>query len=147
MASYLASRSTDELDEMGNNGYKYALNNFERKNLSLKYINLIKNKIKQVIIKNLKDNTIPLSAPNINGNEWKYVKDCLDTGWISSAGSYVSKFEDVIKNYTGSKFAVACINGTAGLISLRLIGVKERNSISTKFNICRYNKCHFLYWS
>ena len=33
---------------------------------------------------------IPLSVPNINGNEWQYVKDCLDTGWISSAGEYVN---------------------------------------------------------
>ena len=58
---------------------------------------------------------IPLSVPNISGNEWRYVKDCLDTGWISSAGAYVNKFEEVIQNYTGSKYAIACINGTAGL--------------------------------
>ena len=37
---------------------------------------------------------IPLSIPNISGNELKYVKDCLDTGWISSAGEYVHKFEN-----------------------------------------------------
>ena len=42
---------------------------------------------------------IPLSVPNISGNEWKYVKDCLDTGWISSAGTYVNKFEEVIKMF------------------------------------------------
>ena len=36
---------------------------------------------------------IPLSEPLISGNEWKYVKDCLDTGWVSSAGEYVNKFE------------------------------------------------------
>ena len=41
---------------------------------------------------------IPLSVPNINGNEWQYVKDCLDTGWISSAGAYVTKFEEAIDN-------------------------------------------------
>ncbi|MBK8670652.1 MAG: hypothetical protein IPN89_14850 [Saprospiraceae bacterium] len=35
---------------------------------------------------------IPLSIPNISGNEWTYVKDCLDTGWISSVGSYVTQF-------------------------------------------------------
>ena len=58
---------------------------------------------------------IHLSTPNIVGNEWKYVKDCLDTGWISSAGKYVNKFEAAIKDYTGAKYAVACINGTAGL--------------------------------
>jgi aminotransferase in exopolysaccharide biosynthesis len=67
---------------------------------------------------------IPLSVPNINGNEWQYVKDCLDTGWISSAGAYVNKFEEAIQNYTGVKYAIACMNGTAGLqVSLKLAGV------------------------
>ena len=42
-----------------------------------------------------------LSGPNINGNEWRYVKDCLDTGWVSSVGSYVSDFEKQISNYVG----------------------------------------------
>ena len=40
---------------------------------------------------------IPLSVPNITGNEWQYVKDCLDSGWISSAGGYVNKFEEAIQ--------------------------------------------------
>ena len=67
---------------------------------------------------------IPLSVPNIDGNEWQYVKDCLDTGWISSAGAYVNKFEEAIQNYTGVKYAIACMNGTAGLqVSLNLAGV------------------------
>ena len=67
---------------------------------------------------------IPLSVPNISGNEWKYVKDCLDTAWISSAGNYVDKFEESVRNYTGAKHAIACMNGTAGLqISLQLAGV------------------------
>ena len=69
---------------------------------------------------------IPLSIPNINGNEWQYVKDCLDTGWISSAGAYVNKFEEAIQNYTGVKYAIACMNGTAGLqVSLNLVGVSS----------------------
>lgn len=69
---------------------------------------------------------IPLSVPNLNGNEWKYVKDCLDTGWISSAGAYVTKFEEVIQNYTGVKHAIACMNGTTGLqVSLNLAGVSS----------------------
>ena len=58
---------------------------------------------------------IPLSVPNISGNELKYVKDCLDTGWISSAGEYVNQFEKAIKDYTGAKYAISCMNGTAGL--------------------------------
>jgi perosamine synthetase len=69
---------------------------------------------------------IPLSIPNISGNELQYVKDCIDTGWISSAGEYVNKFEEAIKNYTGAKYAIACINGTAGIqVSLNLAGVTK----------------------
>lgn len=58
---------------------------------------------------------IPLSVPNVAGNEWQYVKECLDTGWISSAGAYVSRFEEAVAGFAGSKYGVACMNGTAGL--------------------------------
>lgn len=69
---------------------------------------------------------IPLSIPHLDGNEWRYVKDCLDTGWISSAGSYVNKFEDGVAAFTGVKYGTACMNGTAGLhLSLRLVGVES----------------------
>jgi len=68
---------------------------------------------------------IPLSVPNIAGNEWKYVKDCLDTGWISSVGSYVTQFEQMVAQFAGAKYGVATVNGTAALhISLLLSGVK-----------------------
>lgn len=67
---------------------------------------------------------IPLSVPHLNGNEWKYVKDCLDTGWISSAGSYVNQFEQMVADFVGAKYGVACMNGTVGLhISQLLAGV------------------------
>ena len=58
---------------------------------------------------------IPLSIPHLAGNEWQYVKDCLDTGWISSAGAYVTKFEEAVAAYAGAKYGIACMNGTAGL--------------------------------
>ena len=58
---------------------------------------------------------IPLSVPHLAGNEWKYVKDCLDTGWISSVGSYVTSFENKVAEFAGSRFGVACVNGTNGL--------------------------------
>jgi len=58
---------------------------------------------------------IPLSVPNLAGNEWKYVKDCLDTGWISSAGTYVTRFEEAVAEYAGARYGVACMNGTVGL--------------------------------
>ena len=73
---------------------------------------------------------IQLSVPNIDGNEWQYVKDCLDTAWISSAGSYVEKFEKAIQEYTGVKYAIACMNGTAGLqVSLNLAGVTSNDIV------------------
>ena len=67
---------------------------------------------------------IPLSVPSIQGNEWQYVKECLDTEWVSSVGKYVDLFEQKIAQYTGAKYAVACVNGTSALhVSLRLAGV------------------------
>jgi aminotransferase in exopolysaccharide biosynthesis len=69
---------------------------------------------------------IPLSVPNIAGNEWKYVKDCLDTGWISSVGSYVNQFEQMVADFAGAKYGVASVNGTAALhIALLMSGVKQ----------------------
>ena len=74
--------------------------------------------------------SIPLSVPYLNGNEWKYVKECLDTNWVSSAGKFVDLFEQNICKYTGSKYAVACVNGTAALhISLILAGVGSGDEV------------------
>jgi len=73
---------------------------------------------------------IPLSVPSIKGNEWKYVKECLDTGWVSSAGKYVELFEKKITEYTGAKYAIACVNGTSALhISLILAGVQPNDEV------------------
>ena len=73
---------------------------------------------------------IPLSVPNINGNEWKYVKECLDTEWVSSAGKYVNLFEENIASFTGSRFAIACVNGTSAIqISLLLAGVSYGDEV------------------
>ena len=73
---------------------------------------------------------IPLSVPSIKGNEWKYVKECLDTEWISSVGKYVDRFEQDVANYLGAKYAIACMNGTSALhISLILAGVKQHDEV------------------
>ena len=73
---------------------------------------------------------IPLSVPSFKGNEWKYVKECLDTEWVSSAGKYVDLFEQKIAEYTGSKYAVSCVNGTSALqVSLRLVGVEAGDDV------------------
>lgn len=74
--------------------------------------------------------TIPLSEPEISGNEWKYIKECLDSGWVSSAGKYVELFENKIAEYTGSKYAIGCVNGTSALqVSLRLAGVQSGDEV------------------
>lgn len=67
---------------------------------------------------------IPLCVPTIRGNEWLYTKDCLDTGWVSSVGAYVDRFERELAAYIGAKYAVAVVNGTAALhIALLITGV------------------------
>ena len=73
---------------------------------------------------------IPLSVPSLNGNEAEYVKECIDTEWVSSAGEYVTLFEKKIADYTGAQFAIACVNGTSALqISLKLAGVKSEDEV------------------
>ena len=73
---------------------------------------------------------IPLSVPKIEGNESKYVLDCLNTGWISSAGSYVNQFEDMVAKYAGAKYGVACMNGTVGLhIAQVLLGITKDDHV------------------
>lgn len=58
---------------------------------------------------------IPLAAPKLAGNERRYVLDCLDSNWISSTGEYVDRFEAAFAEFCGTKFAVACCNGTTAL--------------------------------
>ena len=53
---------------------------------------------------------IPLSVPHIKGNELKYVSECLATGWVSSAGSYVNRFEKDICYYTKTGYSIAFVN-------------------------------------
>ncbi|MBF0489167.1 MAG: DegT/DnrJ/EryC1/StrS family aminotransferase [Candidatus Omnitrophica bacterium] len=75
-------------------------------------------------------NFIPLSVPHLEGNEWKYIKECLDTGWVSLVGSYVERFEERMSQYIGSKYAVACASGTAALhIALVVSGIKENEEV------------------
>jgi perosamine synthetase len=74
--------------------------------------------------------TIPLSVPVIHGNAWTYVKECLDTGWVSSVGSFVDRFERDLAAYLGSPFCVAVVNGTAALhVALRIAGVEPDDEV------------------
>jgi len=73
---------------------------------------------------------IPLIVPEIRGNEWNYVKECLDTKWVSSVGSYVDRFERMTAEQVGCKYAVATVNGTAALhIALLLAGVERDDEV------------------
>lgn len=58
---------------------------------------------------------IPVNEPLLNGNEKKYLNECIDTGWISSEGPFIKKFENAMADYVGRKYAVAVTNGTAAL--------------------------------
>src|SRR5262249_11316032 len=57
--------------------------------------------------------TIPLSVPEIRGREWEYVKECLDTGWVSSVGEYVNRFEDGIAKRSANRFRFGTGTGRA----------------------------------
>jgi perosamine synthetase len=73
---------------------------------------------------------IPLSVPVIGGNEWTYIKECLDTEWVSSAGKYVEKFEADFAARVGAAHAVACVNGTAALqVALQVVGVRAGEEV------------------
>ena len=58
---------------------------------------------------------IPVNSPLLNGNEKKYLIECIDTGWISSEGPFVKKFETQMAKYVGVNYGVSCTNGTAAL--------------------------------
>jgi len=74
--------------------------------------------------------TIALHEPEFAGNEWAYVKECIDTGWVSSVGTFVDRFERDIATVTGSNCAVATSNGTSALhVCLLLAGVKAGDEV------------------
>lgn len=75
-------------------------------------------------------NKIGLHEPFFGGNEWVYVKECLDTGWVSSVGKFVDRFEDLLAEYTVVKKAIAVVNGTAALhLCLKLVGVEQGDEV------------------
>ncbi|MED4911300.1 LegC family aminotransferase [Brevibacillus centrosporus] len=88
----------------------------------------ITNAIRSVI--GNEETLIALHEPSFQGNEWAYVKECLDTGWVSSVGKYVDQFEEMLAEITGVKKAVAVVNGTASLhMCLKLAGVREQDEV------------------
>ncbi len=77
-----------------------------------------------------RDEFVPLHKPTFEGNEWDYVKECIDTEWVSSVGSYVDRFEEDLADYTGAERAVVVVNGTSALhVCLRLAGVEAGDEV------------------
>jgi perosamine synthetase len=73
---------------------------------------------------------IPLCVPELRGNEWRYVKECLDTGWVSSVGPFVEQLEKSVAAYVGAAHGVAMSTGTAALhIALLVAGVKPDDEV------------------
>ncbi len=76
---------------------------------------------------------IPLHEPKFVGNEKAYVIDCIDSTFVSSVGKYVDRFEQMMADYTGAKYAVATVNGTAALhVALKLVGVSQGDEVITQ---------------
>ena len=67
---------------------------------------------------------IPLAIPNMCGNEAKYLQECVDTNFVSTAGPFVPRFEEMVAEMAGSKLGVATSAGTTGLqLALLAVGV------------------------
>ena len=76
---------------------------------------------------------IPLHAPYFGGNEKKYVLDTIESTFVSSVGAYVTRFEEMMQEITGAKYAVAIMNGTAALhLALLVAGVKHGDAVITQ---------------
>jgi len=96
---------------------------------------------------------IPLHIPTFNGNEKKYLEECIDSTFVSSVGPFVDKFEVLMNQITQTKKTTAVVNGTAALqVALRLVGVKENNEVITQAltfvataNAIAYNNAHPIF--
>ncbi len=79
------------------------------------------------------DGFIPLHEPRFIGNERKYVLDAIDSTYVSSVGAYVDKFEQMMADITGAKYAIAMVNGTNALhLALVLAGVQKGEEVLTQ---------------
>ena len=90
--------------------------------------------IPEIIVKKIRSVVGPgrhsLHEPFFFGNEWKYVKKTLDDNYVSSVGGFIKKFEDKLKKFTGSKYAIAVVNGTAALhLTMKACGIKNNEEV------------------
>lgn len=73
---------------------------------------------------------ISMAVPVFNGNEKKYLNECIDTGWVSANGRFVKEFEEKFAEYCGTKYAVSCANGTVSLhLALLSAGIKPGDEV------------------
>lgn len=73
---------------------------------------------------------VALHEPSFEGNEWLYLKECLDSTYVSSVGKFVDQFEVELAKFTGAKYAVSVVNGTAALhLALKLAGVQANDEV------------------
>ena len=88
-------------------------------------------RIKSVICADNYEEAIHIHEPSFQGsNAYEYIKDCIETGWVSSSGKWVKKFENQISEFTGAKYVIAVSNGTVALrLALHLIGVRNDDEV------------------
>jgi perosamine synthetase len=92
--------------------------------------NYLPQEIFKILSKIKKKNSLPLHEPTFKGNEWKYLKNCIDSTFVSSVGEYVNKFEYEISRYTGVKYSICTSNGTSALhLALRVLNVKQNDEV------------------
>ena len=109
------------------------LGNGHLKNYYLKKMSDLAKEFIQLSKEIYSEKYIPLHRPVFKGNEKKYLIDCIDSNFVSSVGKNVDKFEKMVAEYTNSKYAVSCVNGTSALhISNILAGVKQNNDVITQ---------------
>ncbi|MGB4875246.1 MAG: LegC family aminotransferase [Candidatus Competibacter sp.] len=90
---------------------------------------------------------IPLCVPEIRGNEWAFLKECIDTNFVSSVGPFVERFEQMVADSVGAPYGVATVNGTAALhIALLVAGIKsdEEVLVSTLTFIAPVNAIRYV---
>jgi perosamine synthetase len=93
-------------------------------------IKSLSEQVLEAIVEVVGTGPVSLHEPTFDGNEWIYLKECLDSTYVSTTGKYVDKLEADLANFTGAKYVVAVVNGTAALhIALKLAGVKDNDEV------------------
>lgn len=108
-------------------------------------LELVLERLRHVI--GLADDVIPLHIPEFLGDERALLIDCIDTGWVSSVGSYVDQFEQEVASACDTAYAVAVVNGTAALeLAMKIVGVRPNDEVlmPTLTFVATANAAHHL---